>query len=209
MAKGHPSAEMSSEGTQTSKAASQDTIASPVEALLILAVSIAGGILATSYVARSDGLTQAALTLFFLVVGASAFWTGFQAYQSRQLIQGTPTSKVRSLAIGTAEIQGTAKASGEPFTAPLSHRDACIYHLKIQTETTGKRGKRSKKTALTLQEEAPFFVEDETGKVLVEPSAFLVRPTHAKTITTGLKSLRMLLRFRRCGSPRWNRETSP
>ena len=43
-----------------------------------------------------------------LGLGLVSFWKGFQTLQKRRLIQNTPTSKVRSLAMGLCEVYGQA-----------------------------------------------------------------------------------------------------
>lgn len=111
-----------------------------------------------------------------LAVGALTFYLGFRAYRHRQLVRDTPTSKVRSLAIGTAEVQGSAQPLAEPLVSPLTHTPACMFELKveeeIEVETEDEDGHRRRRdewrTVFTLKEQIPFCIDDGTGRVPVQ-----------------------------------------
>lgn len=115
-------------------------------------------------------------------LGVVAFYLGFRAYRKRQLVRDTPTSKIRSLAIGTAEVQGEAQPLAEPLVSPLTHTPACMYQFKVrekqtvrkqrtdpQTGRTRTETEEEWRTVLQLEEEVPFCVDDGTGRVPVEP----------------------------------------
>lgn len=104
-----------------------------------------------------------------LVIGPLAVWGGFKELRKRQLIRNTPTSKVRSLAVGDVEVKGMARPVDEPLLSPLTHTDACIYEVEVEEEHRGKNGSYWR-TVLEMRHEAPFFVDDGTGRVRIEPS---------------------------------------
>lgn len=99
--------------------------------------------------------------------GAYTFFKGFQILRNKRLVENTPTSKCRSIALGLAEVQG--KATGDTwFTSPLAEVRCYCSQLKI--ERYEKRGKSSRwVTVHERQNMVPFFVEDETGRVRVNP----------------------------------------
>jgi hypothetical protein len=57
---------------------------------------------------------------------------GVNRYRQRSLIADTPTSKVRSLAMGRVELQGTVEPIGETFTAPFSNDECVLYRYSIE-----------------------------------------------------------------------------
>lgn len=104
-----------------------------------------------------------------LVFGPLAVWGGFKELRKRQLIRNTPTSKVRSLAVGDVEVKGMARPVDEPLLSPLTHTDACIYELEVEEEHQTKDGSYWR-TVLEMRHETPFFVDDSTGGIRVDAS---------------------------------------
>lgn len=107
-------------------------------------------------------------TVFMLGIGGVALYAAFDELRQRQLMLNTPTSKVRSLAVGDVEVKGQARPADEPLTSPLTHTEACVYSLKIEEEHKSDEGS-DWDTVLEFQRQVPFHVDDGTGEVLVEP----------------------------------------
>lgn len=103
-----------------------------------------------------------------LLFGGLGFVLGWRAFRQRQLIRDTPTSKVRSLAVGAAEVKGEAHPVDEPLVSPLTHREACMYDLEVEEYHPDDDGS-DWHTVLHLEETVPFHLDDGTGEVLVEP----------------------------------------
>ena len=100
------------------------------------------------------------------VAGVYSFFRGFRFLGRKRLIENIPTSKIRGAAMGPLEVCG--KIIG-PYTliSPLSQLDCFYYRATIWISPENKR--RWTKVA----EEAvcvPFFVEDGTGRLMVDPS---------------------------------------
>ncbi len=98
-----------------------------------------------------------------LLIGLAIIYDGFLNFRRRRMIEDTPTSEIHSLAMGPVEIEGTV----EPVvgTCPTLFGEECVlteYTIEYpdpddpgwNTETTGIRAK-------------PFYIDDGTGKVLV------------------------------------------
>ncbi|MBI2675021.1 MAG: hypothetical protein HYX24_01075 [Candidatus Aenigmarchaeota archaeon] len=102
--------------------------------------------------------------------GLYFFYKGFGWLNRKRLIENTPTSKIRSIAMGLVEVYGEAlPAFGKILKSPLSAKD-CVYY-KYKIEEYRRAGKHS--TWVTVKEGAegiPFFLRDETGAVLVDPN---------------------------------------
>jgi E3 ubiquitin ligase len=102
-----------------------------------------------------------------LLVGTYLFIQGFRLLQRRHLILDTPVSKVRSASLGMVELSGLAIG---PYTmvSPITERP-CYYYRTVAWEW--KRQGRSSQWVKVAAEcmHVPFFLDDNTGKVLVDP----------------------------------------
>jgi len=103
-----------------------------------------------------------------LVAGICLFIQGFRLLQRRHLILNTPVSKIRSASLGMVELSGLAVG---PYTmvAPVTQRP-CYYYRTVAWEW--KRNDKSSQWVLAASEcmHVPFFLDDNTGKVLVDPT---------------------------------------
>jgi hypothetical protein len=99
--------------------------------------------------------------------GIYLFVQGFRLLQRRRLILDTPVSKVRSASLGIIELNGLAVG---PYTieAPITERP-CYYHRTVAWEW--KQSGRSRQWVKVAAESmhVPFFLDDNTGKVMVDP----------------------------------------
>jgi E3 Ubiquitin ligase len=99
--------------------------------------------------------------------GIYLFIQGFRLLQRRHLILNTPVSKIRSVSLGMVELNGLAIG---PYTvvAPITGR-SCYYYRTVAWEW--KRSGRSSEWVKVAAEclHVPFFLDDNTGKVLVDP----------------------------------------
>ena len=115
----------------------------------------------------SDGIGAA---LFGLCAGPVMFWKGFQDLKVKRLIEAIPTSKVRSMAMGTVELCGTIDANVEDLLSdPIYGKEAVFYRIEIEEyRSSGKSGHWDTiHTADTTGR--PFWLVDDTGRVLVNP----------------------------------------
>lgn len=101
------------------------------------------------------------------LAGVYWFYKGFRLLQRKRLILNTPASKVRSASMGLVEISGLAIG---PYVipSPLKQVD-CYYYRSVAWELRqqGKNSEWIKVAEETLH--VPFYIEDGTGKVLVDP----------------------------------------
>jgi hypothetical protein len=104
-------------------------------------------------------------------VGACAgiyfFVRGFLILQRRQLIRNTPASKLRSASLGLVEVSGLATGP-YTLTAPITGATCYCYRtVAWRLEQAGKNKEWKKVAEESLH--VPFFLDDNTGKVLVDP----------------------------------------
>ncbi|HXY16128.1 MAG TPA: GIDE domain-containing protein [Terriglobales bacterium] len=114
----------------------------------------------------SDLVSALANPLIWSVIGFAAgiyfFFRGFALLQRKRFIENVPRSTVRGASLGLIEVSG--KVEG-PYTivAPLSEED-CFFYRTIAW--TGDR--RSWRKAAEENLSAPFFLDDGTGKLMVD-----------------------------------------
>jgi len=104
-----------------------------------------------------------------VVFGIVAFFRGFQIRTKRKLIENIPTSTVRGLAMGLVEVKGKARQFQDLLTSDFARATCVFYHYKVEEyRNSGRSGHW-----VTLAEYSSpqcFYLEDETGKVLVDPA---------------------------------------
>jgi hypothetical protein len=119
---------------------------------------------------RFDAETFKTLALLaaFSALGIWLFFDGFKKWRRKRLIENIPTSKVRSLAMGLVELIGQAEPRVSPIKGPITKKD-CVF-FKYLVERYEKRGKNSSWVRVAGDTSiSPFYVDDSTGKVLVDP----------------------------------------
>jgi hypothetical protein len=98
--------------------------------------------------------------------GLYFFFVGFQLLARKRLLLATPRSGIREAAPGPVEINGTATG---PYTmpAPITGQSSFLYHVTAWQQREGKKREWEKIANETLH--LPFFVDDSSGQLLVEP----------------------------------------
>jgi len=101
-----------------------------------------------------------------IIAGAVLFYRGFRLLQRKRLILDIPQCTIRGASLGLVEVNGTTSG---PYTllSPLSEEDCYFYRAQVwQASTSGSSGWRK------LAEEVlcvPFFLDDGTGQMLIDP----------------------------------------
>src|SRR5438270_42726 len=110
--------------------------------------------------------------IFYAVAGASVgvylFYRGFRMLQRKRLIMNTPQCKIRSAAMGLVEVSGLA-AGPYTITAPVTHHP-CFYYRTLVWELKQSGKSKSWQKAHDESLHTPFFLDDNTGKLLVDPT---------------------------------------
>lgn len=110
---------------------------------------------------------------FVVVAGAGAilgiylFWSGFRKLRFKRMILNTPLSRIRGASIGLVEVNGTPTGPSI-LTAPVTG-DPCFYYRVQAWQWTQSGDKHAWKSVLEESLYVPFFLEDSTGRVLVDP----------------------------------------
>jgi hypothetical protein len=114
----------------------------------------------------SGGL--ALITLAGVAGGLYLFIRGFRLLARKRLLINTPTSKIRSAALGLVEVNGTATG---PYTVPtpITGAPCFLYRTSAwQKSDTSKSDEWKKVAEESLH--VPFFLNDSTGQLLVDPN---------------------------------------
>jgi len=118
------------------------------------------------------------------VLAIYALWGSLTACRRKRLIDNLPTSKVHGVFIGLVELKGTAQCE-QPLESYLAGAPCVYYSYTIEESWTrtrevevsdGRGGTRMETrtesgwtTVDSRTEMTPFFVQDETGSLLVQP----------------------------------------
>ncbi len=106
-----------------------------------------------------------------LLVGIGAglfcFFKGFRIYRQYRVLADTPESPIFSISMGFVEVHGKAKpAQGGLVNSPVTRTPCLFYKVDIKGFVDGPRGGWSHHR--TVAEGVPFYLEDGTGKVLID-----------------------------------------
>ncbi|MFZ0978160.1 MAG: GIDE domain-containing protein [Candidatus Acidiferrales bacterium] len=127
----------------------------------------------SSYCALMLGLVAvidvrfAVYSVIGIVAGIVLFYRGFRMLQFKRLVLNTPFSKIRSASMGLVEVSGTATG---PQTIPAGITGAaCYYYCATAWELRQSGNNRQWKKVAEETLYVPFFVDDSTGRLLVDP----------------------------------------
>jgi hypothetical protein len=100
--------------------------------------------------------------------GLFFFIKGFGSWSHYNTIKNTPTSKVEGIAAGFVEVYGEGIPKGKYLLSPFTGEECVFYRYTI--EEYRHHGKHSSWDVIKEgRSNAPFFLQDETGKVEVDP----------------------------------------
>lgn len=108
--------------------------------------------------------------LFMFLIGIALFAVGLYFYKKKQLIADTPTSKIRSIAMGLVEIFGQVIPIKERlFKSPFTDKECVYYQFTIEEYRSS--GKNSHWVTIKKGEQRGlFYLKDDTGMVLIDPT---------------------------------------
>jgi len=134
-------------------------------------------------------LTSSLFATAATLVGPWLFYTGFRSMRVRRLIESTPASRIRSMAMGLVELNGKVSERSR-VNAPFSGRPCAYWEVEIATPSSNARTAglvTSWSTVHRNHSGQPFFLSDETGCALVYPQgAECHLPFGVEEVTRGL-----------------------
>ncbi|MFZ0817523.1 MAG: GIDE domain-containing protein [Candidatus Sulfotelmatobacter sp.] len=128
---------------------------------------IASKLILSALLIRSQDIRPIVWCVIGLCAGIYIFFNGFRILQRRKLILNTPVSKIRSASMGMVELSGLAVG---PYTllAPITQRPSYYYRTILWEWKRRGRSRQWVKVAAECMH-VPFFLDDNTGKVMVDP----------------------------------------
>lgn len=99
------------------------------------------------------------------VVGLICLWGGFYFFALKRRVENTPTSKIRSIAMGLVEVHGRA-CRQYALVAPMT-QSACVWY-RLRKYRKDQRNNWRKVKEIDSGH-VPFLIDDGTGKVTVAP----------------------------------------
>lgn len=146
--------------------------------MLLAGIALAFGLAVsfTGQMPRTENGTKIwMLVLLGFAAGVGMLAWGFKEYKRQSLIANVPTSRIRSLAQGVVELEGTARQPrNQELYAPFSGNECVLYKYKI--EEYRQRGKHSHwETIDSGRSDSYFYLDDGTGQVLVDSTGADIR----------------------------------
>jgi hypothetical protein len=123
---------------------------------------------------------------FYSALGFGAgiwiFVKGFREFRKYRVLADTPEIPIRSMPMGLVEIHGQAVKAAELLTSPVTHTPCCLFKVDIEHWKRNEKGSGGHWVHhRTDIQAAPFYLQDASGKVLVEPKdAELDLPQNAR-----------------------------
>lgn len=109
------------------------------------------------------------LSNLLLVAGAVLTIWGWRRWQRARMIANVATSKVRSVAMGLAELKGRARSVKDSRPSMVRSLPCVWNRVTVHKEWNDSRGHRHSVRVFRRETRGPFFLEDETGRILVMP----------------------------------------
>lgn len=102
-----------------------------------------------------------------VIAGLYLFFRGFELLRRRRWIEDTPVSKISAAAMGQVKVLGRAIG---PYTlfSPLANVD-CYYYKAVAWNGRSAQDDQTAEARATETLFTPFFVEDETGRLMIDP----------------------------------------
>jgi hypothetical protein len=138
--------------------------------LLIALIVILGVILSSILnISNKSGISLVFWSIFSIIVGVTLISMSLEKYNTLKRMENTVTSKIRSVAIGLSEIKGKVVIK-EPLYSPINKEKCAGYKIiyKVKSKTPSITGFTIKNYAGIDYKTNDFYLEDETGKILVK-----------------------------------------
>jgi hypothetical protein len=139
-----------------------------------------------------------------LIAGA-CLWSGFHFLRLKRRVENTPTSRIRSVAMGLVEVQGRSRRKFA-LVSPMTHLPCVYYRLRRY------RRDRRDNWRLTSSKDSthvPFYLEDDSGALTVDPGRASVRTGHKQTGYGGPNDLFFSTTSGLDGDEKWVEEVIP
>lgn len=137
------------------------------------------------------------------LLGIGCFFAGFNLFLLKRRIENTPTSRIRSLAMGMVEIHGRARRE-YALVAPMTQLPCVYYRIRRYRRDSRRNWKL---TSDSNSGHVPFLVEDSTGRVSVNPLGASVSAGEKQHGSAGQANMLFGVRGESDSHDKWVEET--
>ena len=156
---------------------------------IMMTLFVVGACLAINYAVENSTPEEDMSFLTYIALGVGSVWAilGYFQYKMQRQMADTPTSLVRSVAVGNPELVGQVRPSKSGVLRVVvdGHPNRVIpncvqfhwsYQVKIRERYTDSEGnQQTREYWKTIREDlggVPFILNDGTGGILVKPTTF-------------------------------------
>lgn len=138
-----------------------------------------GWLNALAWAVKGEDAGDIAIAIGVLAVGAAvAGWRAHRFLNHARAVEDIPTAKTRSAPQGYVELEGTGRnLEDAALDAPLSGLPCLWYRYKIEEHVSSGR-KSHWRTVDQGESHATFWLEDDTGRALIDPDGAEITPKH-------------------------------
>ena len=131
--------------------------------------------------------TWSALLPAGLFSGIGFFVHGLAIISRYRRIENIPTARIRSIAMGLVEVSGEARQK-YLLKTPYSLLDCVFYRYKVVEQYETHKGRAQRILASGDSGWMPFYLEDESDHILVEPEGAVIEGLITQTFHPGTTS---------------------
>jgi hypothetical protein len=117
--------------------------------------------------AASSGHITPIVPIILVIIGILLFIFGFVKYRQYRVLADTPQIPIRSVAMGLSHVAGNS-VGGQPLVSPLTQVPCYYYEVRVEKQVKVDNQERWEETHRE-RAEIPFYLQDETGYILVNP----------------------------------------
>jgi hypothetical protein len=110
-----------------------------------------------------------------LAFGLYLFIKGFRVYWQFRILQDTPETPIRSIAMGLVRVHGQAKGE-EYLSSPVTNQPCFFYKVVIERWSENRKGQGGWLPFRINTDAVRFYLEDATDKVLIHPRGADLEP---------------------------------
>lgn len=140
------------------------------------------------------------------LLAAGAFWGGFYYLRLKRHLENLPTSKARSVALGLVEVHGRARRK-YAVVSPMTQQPCVFYRLRKLRRN--HENQVWEEVSTTDCGPIPFAIEDDTGRLTVDPRGAVLKPRHRQEGLPGQMSMLLMASSLSDPTEKWIEEIIP
>ena len=140
------------------------------------------------------------------LMATGAFWGGFYYLRLKRHLENLPTSKARSVALGMVEVYGRARRT-YAVVSPMTQQPCVFYRLRKLRRN--HENQSWEEVSTTDCGPIPFAIEDDTGRLTVDPRGAILKPRHRQEGLPGQMSMLLMASSVSDPTEKWIEEIIP